>query len=144
LIADRDLTVTFGKIKISHYDGWDETVSRYLHAVRSSYCRGGCGDVYFSKLQHGKTEVAMHHYYSKVGVELMQKDGALEKKERLKKTKVRSVAGSLLPLTSVGPHCILQDMHRKCYHFTNADVLKMYDEKNLSWCTTHPNELHLC
>jgi hypothetical protein len=33
LIADRDLTVTFGQIKTSHYDGWDETVSRYLQAV---------------------------------------------------------------------------------------------------------------
>jgi hypothetical protein len=85
--------------------------------------------VSFAKLQHGKTEVTMHHYYSKVGVELMQKDGALEKKERLKKTQVRSVARSLLPLTSVGPHWILQDMHRKCYHFTNADVWKCMTKK---------------
>jgi hypothetical protein len=69
--------------------------------------------VFFAKLQHGKTEVTMHHYYSKVGVELMQEDGALEKKERLKKTQARSVARSLLPLTSVGTHWILQDMHRK-------------------------------
>jgi hypothetical protein len=72
LIADRDLTVTFGQMKTSHYDGWDETVSRYLQAVRSSCCRGGCGDVSFAKLQHGKTEVTMHHYYSKVRVKLMQ------------------------------------------------------------------------
>jgi hypothetical protein len=104
---------------------------------------GGCGDVSFAKLQHGKTEVTMHHYYSKVGVELMQKDGALEKKERLKKTQVRSVARSLLPLTSVGPHWILQDMHRKCYHFTNADVWKMYDKKFLSWCTKNPGQFQL-
>jgi hypothetical protein len=68
------------------------------------------------ELQHGKTEGAMHHYYSKLGVELMQEDGALDKKERLKKTQARSVARSLLPLTSVGQHWILQHMHRKCYH----------------------------
>jgi hypothetical protein len=143
LIADRDLTVTFGQMKTSHYDGWDETVSRYLQAVRSICCSGGCGDVSFAKLQHGKTEVAMHHYNSKVGVELMQKDGALEKKESLKKTQVRSVARSLLPLTSVGPHWILQDMHRKFYPFTNADVFKMYDKKIISWCTTNPGQFQL-
>jgi hypothetical protein len=50
LIADRDLTVTFGQMKTSHYDGWDDTVSRYLQAARSSCCRGGCGDVFFAKL----------------------------------------------------------------------------------------------
>jgi hypothetical protein len=99
--------------------------------------------VSFAKLQHGKTEVTMHHYYSKVAVELMQEDGALEKKERLKKTQVRSVARSLLPLTSVGPHWILQDMHIKCYHFTNADVLKIYDKKNLLWCTKNPGQFQL-
>jgi hypothetical protein len=153
LIADRDLTVTFGQMKTSHDDGWDETVSRYLQAVRSSCCRGRCSDVSFAKLQHGKTEVAMYHYYSKLGVELMQKDGALEMKERLKKTQVRSVAIRLLPLTSVGPHWILQDMHRKCYHFTKADVLKMYEKKYLVvyckprtvsidtvWCTKPKHE----
>jgi hypothetical protein len=61
----------------------------------------------------------------------------------LRKTQVHSVARSLLPLTSVGPHCILQDMHRKCYHFTNADVLKMYDKKILLWCTTNPGQFKL-
>jgi hypothetical protein len=55
LVADRDLTVTFGKMKTSHYDGWDETVGRYLKAILSSCCWGGCGDVYFAKLQHNKT-----------------------------------------------------------------------------------------
>jgi hypothetical protein len=45
LVADRDLTVTFGKMKMSHYDGWDETVGRYLQAIRSSCCREGCGDL---------------------------------------------------------------------------------------------------
>jgi hypothetical protein len=143
LIVDRDLTVTFGQMKTSHYDGWDETVSRYLQAVRSSCFRGGCGDVSFAKLQHGKSKVMMHHYYSKVGVELMQEDGALEKKEILNQTQVHSVARSSLPLTSVGPHCILQDMYRKCYHFTNANALKMYDKKNLLWCTTNPGQFQL-
>jgi hypothetical protein len=71
LIADRDLTVTFGQMKTSHYDGWDETISRYLQAARASCCRGGCGDVFFANLQNGKTEVMMHHYYSKVGLGLM-------------------------------------------------------------------------
>jgi hypothetical protein len=104
LIDDRDLTVTFGKMKTSHYDGWDESVSRYLQAVRSS-CRGGCGDVFIAKLQHGETEVTMHHYYPKVGVEMMQEDGALEKKERLKKHKfvvLQEVYSHLLVLGPIG------------------------------------------
>jgi hypothetical protein len=34
-------------------------------------------------------------------------------------------------------------MHRKCYHFTNADVLKMYDKKIILWCTTNPGQFQL-
>jgi hypothetical protein len=98
--------------------------------------------VFFAKLQHNKTEVIMHHYFSKVGVQLMQENGALEKKEKINLTQVLSVARSLLPLTSVGPHWILQDMHIKCYHFVNNDVLKMYDKGFLSWCTTNPGQFH--
>jgi hypothetical protein len=130
-------------MKTSHYDGWDETVGRYLQAIRSRCCRGGCGDVYFAKLQHNKTEVTMHHYYSKVGVQLMQENGALEKKEKINLTQVRSVAQRFITLTSVGPHWILQDMHRKCYHFDNNDVLKMYDKGFLYWCTTNPEKFQL-
>jgi hypothetical protein len=130
-------------MKTSQFDVWDETVGRYLQAVQSSSCTGGCGDVYFAKLQQNKTEVTMHHYYSKVGVQLMQENGALDKKEKMNLTQVRSVARSLLPLTSVGPHWILQDMHRKCYHFVNNDVLKMYDKGFLSWCTTNPGQFQL-
>jgi hypothetical protein len=99
--------------------------------------------VYFAKLQQNKTEVTMHHYYLKVGVQWMQENGALEKKEKINLTQVRSVARSLLPLTSIGPHWILQDMHRKCCHFVNKDVLKMYDKVFLSWCTNNPGQLQL-
>jgi hypothetical protein len=99
--------------------------------------------VFFAKLQHNKTEVTMHHYYSKVEVQLMQENGALEKKEKMNFTQVRSVARSLLPLTSVGPHWILQDMHIKCYHFINNDVLKMYYKGSLYWFTTNPGKFQL-
>jgi hypothetical protein len=92
--------VMFGKMKTSHYDGWDETVDIYLQVIRSSFCRGGFGDVFFDKLQHNKTEVTMHHYYSKVGVQLMQDNGVMEKKEKINLTQVLSVAHSLLPLNS--------------------------------------------
>jgi hypothetical protein len=104
---------------------------------------GGLGDVFFAKLQHNKTEVTMHHYYSNVGLQLMQENGSLEKKEKINLTQVLSVAQSLLPLTSVDPHLILQDMHRKCYHFVNNNVLKMYDKGFLSWCTTNPGQFQL-
>jgi hypothetical protein len=46
----------------------------------------------------------MHHYFSKVGVQLMQENGALQKQEKINLTQVRSGARGLLPLTSVGPH----------------------------------------
>jgi hypothetical protein len=69
----------------------------------------------------------MHHFYSSIGVELMQKDGPLEKKNKLELTQVRSVAQPLLPLTVDGPHWILQDMQRKFYHFDKLQGLKMYD-----------------
>jgi hypothetical protein len=85
----------------------------------------------------------MHHYYSKVGVQLMQENVALDKKEKMNLTQVCSVARSLLPLTSVGPYWILQDMHRKWYHFVNNDVLKMHYKGFLSWCTTNPGQFQL-
>jgi hypothetical protein len=44
---------------------------------------GGCGGVFFAKLQHNKTEVTMLHYYSKLGVQLMQENGTLEKEEKI-------------------------------------------------------------
>jgi hypothetical protein len=74
LVADRDLMVRFGQMKTSQFDVWDATVGIFLQAVQSSSCTGGCGGVYFAKLQiqQSKTEGTMHHYYSKVGVQLMQ------------------------------------------------------------------------
>jgi hypothetical protein len=84
-----------------------------------------------------------HHYYSKVGAQLMQENGALEKKEKINFTQVRSVARSLLPLNSLVPHWILQDTHRKCYNFVNNGVLKMHDKGFLSWCTTNPRQFQL-
>jgi hypothetical protein len=83
LMADKDLTIYFAKMKVPHFDAWDTTVSRYLQAVRSSSCKGGCGDVYFTKLLQEKNEVTMHQSYRTVGDELMQQYGALQKKEDL-------------------------------------------------------------
>jgi hypothetical protein len=77
LVTDKDLTINFAKIKVPHFDAWDTTVSRYLQAVRSSSCKGGCGDVYFTKLMQDKNEVTMRQFYSSVRVELMQQYGAL-------------------------------------------------------------------
>jgi hypothetical protein len=126
-MADKDLTIDFGKMKVSHFNAWHTTVFRYLQAVQSSSCKGGCDDVYFTRLLQEKDEVSMHHFYSSVGVELMQQDGALEKKNKLELTQVRNAARTLLPLTGDGPHWILQDTKRKCYHFDKLQVLKMYD-----------------
>jgi hypothetical protein len=50
LVSDKDLTLDFGKMKVAHFDAWDTTVSRYLQAVQSSSFKGGCGDIYFTKL----------------------------------------------------------------------------------------------
>jgi hypothetical protein len=72
LVADNDLTIDFGKMKVAHFDAWDTTVSRYLQAVRSSSCKGDCGD-----------KVSMHNFYISVGVEPMQQDSALEKMDKL-------------------------------------------------------------
>jgi hypothetical protein len=63
-----------------------------LQAVRAGSCKGGCGDVYFTKLLQEKNEGSMHHLYSSVGVELMQQYGALEKKDELELTQVSSVS----------------------------------------------------
>jgi hypothetical protein len=114
-------------MKVAHFDEWDTTVCRYLQAVWSSSCNGGCGDLYFTKLLQDKNEVSMHQLYNSIGVELMQQYGALQKKADLELTHVRSVARTLLPLTGDGPHWILQDKKRKCYHFDQVQVLNMYN-----------------
>jgi hypothetical protein len=81
LVADKDFTIDFAKMKVFHFDAWDTAVSRYLQAVRSSSCKGGCDDVYFTKLLQEKNEDSMHQLYSTVGVELMQQYGTLQKKK---------------------------------------------------------------
>jgi hypothetical protein len=98
-------------MKVAHFNAWDTTVCQYFQAVRSSSRKGGCGDVYFTKLLQEKHEVSMHQFYSSVGVELM----------------LRSVARILLPLAGDGPHWIVQDTTWKCYHFNQVQVLKMYN-----------------
>jgi hypothetical protein len=133
LVADKDLTVEFAKMKVAHFDAWDTTICRYLQVVRSSSCRGGCGDMYFRKLLQDKNEVSMHHLYCSVRVELMQQYCALQTKEDLELTQVRSVARTLLLLTGDGPHWILQDMKSKCYHFDQVQVLKMYNNFCVLW-----------
>jgi hypothetical protein len=67
-------------MKVAHFYAWDTTVCRYLQAVRASSCKGGCGDVYFTKLLQEKHEVSMYRFYISIGVELMQKYNALEKR----------------------------------------------------------------
>jgi hypothetical protein len=71
LVANKDLTIDFAKMKVPHFNAWDTIVCRYLQAVRSNSCKGGCGDVYITKLLQEKNEVTMHQFYSSVGVELM-------------------------------------------------------------------------
>jgi hypothetical protein len=102
----------------------------------------GCDDVYLTKLLQEKNEVTMHQLYSSVGVALMQQYGALQKKY-LELTQVRSVARMLLPLTGDGQHCILQDMKRKCYHFYQVQVLKMYKNMSFLWCRMNPGQFKL-
>jgi hypothetical protein len=91
-VADKDLKIDFGKMKVSYLVAWDATVLRYLQAVRSSSCKGGCGDLNYTRLLQEKDEVAMHQFYSSVGFELMQQDGALKKRTKLELTQVMSVA----------------------------------------------------
>jgi hypothetical protein len=81
LVADKDLTIDFAKMKVAHFDAWDTTACIYLQAEWSSSCKGGCGDVYFTKLLQEKNEVSLHQLYGSVGVELMQQYGALQKKK---------------------------------------------------------------
>jgi hypothetical protein len=50
-MADKDLTIDFVKMKVTHFDAWDTTVCRYLQALQSGSCKGGCGDMYFTKLK---------------------------------------------------------------------------------------------
>jgi hypothetical protein len=124
LVADKDLTIDFAKMKVPNFDAWDTTICRYLQAVLLSSCKGGCGGVQFTKLLQEKNDVTIHQFYSSIGVELMQQYGALQKKD-LELTQVRSVSRMLLPLTGDGPHWISQDMKRKCYHFDQVQVLKI-------------------
>jgi hypothetical protein len=50
LVTDKEPTIDFGKMKVSHFDAWDVTVSHYLQAVLSSSCKVCCFDVYFTRL----------------------------------------------------------------------------------------------
>jgi hypothetical protein len=142
-VAEKDLTIDFDKMEVVHFDTWDTTVYRYLQAVRSSSCKGGCGDVYFTKLLQEKDEVSMHHLYGIVRVELMQQDGALQKKDKLELAQVRSVSRTELSLTGDAPHWILQDTKRKCYHFYQLHVFKMHNIDFLIWFRMTSGQLKL-